>query len=149
MRGACHVFAAVLYELTRDEDYHLVRIASNYVGLYQQCSDPARHVACSKGDFIVHAAGVEQWNEYEKRTLADIRSRSLPGAGPVTLLRHKVADGALLLKGVKETGGQAGLVNEWELTVNPDFVAEVRTRAERFIHAKGDTLRLSKASHKC
>ena len=129
-RGACHVFASVLIHQIPDQVFELAMVSSVFP-THPNCNTQARHIVCSRGEFIVDVRGVRMWSDYVEQETAKLREWYSRILSDVRLTRTAITEDDLFT--VARDTPRYGPVNRWEHCLEADFLVEARSRAVSYV----------------
>ena len=118
-RGACHVFAVALQRYNSAEQYELCRVVCRGLGAY--------HVYARTGDWLVDVGGLKREADY----FHWLQRRAMERGWSSEIRSEVVSETELLRQARSEE--LRGVVNEWGLFTDPDFVSRAMARAKILI----------------
>jgi hypothetical protein len=115
-KGACHVFAIALQRYRSEEQYELCRIVCRGLGAY--------HVYARSRDWLVDVGGLKREADY----FHWLEHRATEREWTSAISSEVVSETELLRRARIEQ--PHGIVNEWGLFTDPDFVSQALSRAQ-------------------
>lgn len=118
-KGACHVFAVALQRYRSEQRYELCRVVCRGLGAY--------HVYARTGEWLLDVGGLKRERDY----FDWLNRRALDHGWAPPITAEITSDEELLRRA--RVDQQRGLVNEWGLFTDPDFVSQAMTRARTLV----------------
>lgn len=115
-KGACHVFAVALQRFTVSDSYELRRVVCNNFGAY--------HVYARANGWLVDVGGLKRETDY----FHWLRGRAIEHGWPLDIISEAVSETELLRQA--QIQDPRGIVNEWGLFTDPEFVSKAMGRAQ-------------------
>ena len=129
--GACHVFAKCLFNELETRGYGLIGIRWELYGDQRRFSN-TKHVACAKGNTLVHFHGVEYWQDYKKR-MYDVNSAH-QNFEKTQFRKFEITLNDLFT--VADETEFRGKLNKWDYYIDEDFYEAAEKRA--YLHIRNN-----------